>query len=113
MTTRRRFLQASLGSSALLSAGWSVPTFLARGALAAAEAKNAGGNVLVVVQLSGGNDGLNTVIPFADEAYARHRNLLRIPANQALKVNAEIGLHPSLGPLPETRWLAPQPTMPG
>ena len=43
----------------------------------AADAKK-GDNILVIVQLSGGNDGLNTVIPFADDAYHRNRSLLRI-----------------------------------
>ena len=40
------------------------------------------GRVLVVVQLDGGNDGINTVVPFADEGYAKHRKALRLPAEQ-------------------------------
>jgi uncharacterized protein (DUF1501 family) len=95
LQSRRAFLKSTLGGATLLSAGLQVPQFLARSALAAAEAPR-GGNVLVVVQLSGGNDGLNTVIPFADEAYARNRIALRIPAEQVLKVNDRIGLHPRM-----------------
>lgn len=94
MQTRRRFLQTTLGSSTLLSLGLSAPQFLARGARAA---ETAGGEkVLVVVQLSGGNDGLNTVIPFADEAYEKNRIVLRIPKDQVLKIDANAGFHPSL-----------------
>jgi uncharacterized protein (DUF1501 family) len=37
------------------------------------------GRVLVVIQLDGGNNGINTVVPFADEGYARHRKTLRLP----------------------------------
>ena len=97
LSTRRRFLQTTLGSSTLLSAGLSVPTFLARTAQAAAsQSRNSQGNVLVVVQLSGGNDGLNTVIPFADDAYGRNRIALRIADSQVLKIDDYIGFHPQM-----------------
>ena len=101
LASRRRFLQATLGSSTLLSAGLTVPAFLAKSAWAASDpsAGKAGSlseNILVVVQLSGGNDGLNTVIPFADDGYGRNRITLRIPDNQVLKLNDQIGLHPQM-----------------
>ena len=72
--SRRDFLKAGLGSSTLLAYGLSVPTFLARtaNALAADRAGNAG-RVLVVLQLDGGNDGLNTVVPYGDDNYRKHR----------------------------------------
>lgn len=96
-STRRQFLRTALGSSTLLSAGLSVPEFLARGARAAAfQERDPTGNVLVVVQLSGGNDGLNTVIPYADDGYARNRIALRIPAEVVLTVDAHVGLHPQM-----------------
>lgn len=96
-TTRRTFLQSTLGSSALLSVGATVPAFLARSAEAAAEkAGPLSDNILVVVQLSGGNDGLNTVIPFGQDGYGRNRIALRIAEGQILKLNDEIGLHPQL-----------------
>lgn len=96
LTTRRRFLQATLGTSALVSTGLSVPGFVARSARAAAAAGQPGERILVVVQLSGGNDGLNTVIPYADEAYAKNRVALRIGADQALKVDDRLAFHPAL-----------------
>jgi uncharacterized protein (DUF1501 family) len=94
MQTRRKFLRTTLGSSALLSMGLTAPQFLARAARAAEGAT--GEKVLVVVQLSGGNDGLNTVIPFADEAYEKNRIVLRIPKDQVLKIDSQLGFHPSL-----------------
>jgi uncharacterized protein (DUF1501 family) len=96
-TSRRRFLQATLGSSTLLSCGLSVPQFLARSAAAAhAEGSRATDKVLVVVQLNGGNDGLNTVIPYADDGYARNRFGLRLATSQVLKIDDHVGLHPQL-----------------
>ena len=55
----------------------------------------------MVIQLDGGNDGLNTVIPFADENYARYRRELRIAEQDVLKLNDAIGLHPAMKPAAE------------
>src|SRR6185437_4378009 len=93
-TNRRKFLQTTLGGSTLLSMGLTAPGFLARGAKAAQGAS--GEKVLVVVQLSGGNDGLNTVVPYADEAYEKNRIVLRIPKEQVLKIDSQVGLHPQM-----------------
>jgi uncharacterized protein (DUF1501 family) len=61
--SRRQFLNTSLSSSTLVAMGsGTIPTFLSRSATAARDAKG-GDRVLVVVQLLGGNDGLNTVVP--------------------------------------------------
>ncbi len=57
------------------------------------------GNLLVLVELKGGNDGLNTVIPYADPAYHALRPRLAIPRDQVLQLDATTGLHPSLQPL--------------
>jgi uncharacterized protein (DUF1501 family) len=94
MTNRREFLKVS----SLVGLGTTVPTFLARTAFAAPDAAKPGAKdtILVVVQLTGGNDGLNTVIPFKDELYAKYRPTIKIPADQVKKVNDSIGLHPSL-----------------
>jgi uncharacterized protein (DUF1501 family) len=94
MTNRREFLKVS----SLVGLGATVPTFLARTALAAPDAAKPGAKdtILVVVQLTGGNDGLNTVIPFKDELYAKFRPTIKVPADQVKKINDSIGLHPSL-----------------
>lgn len=52
--------------------------------------------ILVLVTLYGGNDSLNTVVPFADGAYAAARGSLAVPADQVLRLDATRGLHPSL-----------------
>ena len=57
------------------------------------------GKILVVVQLSGGNDGLNTVVPYRNDIYYRERPTIAIRAEKVLQLNDEIGLHPAMGPL--------------
>src|SRR5439155_7696638 len=90
MLSRRNFLK----SSALLALAPTVPGFLAQTARAAEPKRD--GRVLVVIELNGGNDGINTVVPFADEGYAKHRKTLRLPTDRLVKVNDQVGLHPSL-----------------
>lgn len=63
--------------------------------------KASGDTVLVVCQLSGGNDGLNTVVPYANKAYYSLRPTLGIPEDKVLKLNGDLGLHPGLGGLHE------------
>jgi uncharacterized protein (DUF1501 family) len=94
MFSRRDFLTTSLRGSTLIALAPSVPAFLARTARAAAPDRH--GHVLVVIQLDGGNDGINTVVPFADEGYAKYRKILRLPTRQLIKVNNQVGLHPSM-----------------
>jgi uncharacterized protein (DUF1501 family) len=102
---RRDFLKGSLAASTLVAMGAStVPAFLGRSALAARQDPPAGGDrdrdrVLVVVQLIGGNDGLNTVVPYGLDGYTRNRKALRLQAGSVLKLDKEIGLHPALGGL--------------
>jgi uncharacterized protein (DUF1501 family) len=90
MFSRRDFLR----SSALVALAPTVPGFLAETARAVGPAPER--RTLVVVQLDGGNDGINTVVPFADEGYAKYRRRLRLPRNELLRVNAEVGLHPAM-----------------
>ena len=52
--------------------------------------------ILVVIELSGGNDGLNTVVPYADAAYYRARPKLGIPARDVIKISDGFGFHPSM-----------------
>jgi uncharacterized protein (DUF1501 family) len=90
-------LNTSLSSSTLVALGsTTIPAFLGRSALAAGQSK-ANERILVVVQLLGGNDGLNTVVPHGVDGYNRGRRLLRLPAGQLHKITPEIGLHPSMG----------------
>ncbi len=94
---RRDFLRSSLSASTLVALGAStVPEFLGRSARAAAGPKS-NERVLVVVQLIGGNDGLNTVVPHGSDGYPRGRRALRIAAGEVHKITSEIGFHPSMG----------------
>jgi uncharacterized protein (DUF1501 family) len=98
--TRREMLRLGLGSSALLACGPTVPLFLAHSAnaLALDQPSSLKGRILVVIQLDGGNDGLNTVVPYGDDEYKKCRPKLAIPAGEVKKVDDRIGLHPSLEP---------------
>jgi uncharacterized protein (DUF1501 family) len=89
--TRRDFLR----SATLIALAPTVPGFLAATARAARSERD--GRILVVIQLDGGNDGINTVVPFADDGYAKHRRVLRLPTAQLVKVNDKVGLHPAMG----------------
>lgn len=55
--------------------------------------------VLVVLQLSGGNDFLSTVIPYADPLYYDYRKTVGIPESRVLRLNDRLGLHPAMGPI--------------
>ena len=57
--------------------------------------------VLVVLQLSGGNDYLNTVIPYTDPNYHDNRPTLRVPEDDVVPLNDQLGLHPAMQPLKE------------
>ncbi|MBV9848227.1 MAG: DUF1501 domain-containing protein [Armatimonadetes bacterium] len=104
-TTRREFIQNGLSFVAL---GIAMPTFLMRSA--AAQAAPAGspfgglppiptGKTLVVIEMAGGNDGLNTVIPYAAPEYAKFRPTIGIPAGNVVQIDNNLGLHPRLKPL--------------
>lgn len=101
--TRREFMRRTVLGTAL---AWTVPTFLARtfSALQAEAAQQGAqaatgrtGTILVVVQLAGGNDGLNTVVPYGNDYYHRARSRLKLPTDRLHKLNDDIALHPSLG----------------
>jgi uncharacterized protein (DUF1501 family) len=90
--TSRRDLFRMLSLIALAP---TVPGFIAK--LARASTAERDGRVLVVIQLDGGNDGLNTVVPFGDDAYARNRPVLKLATDRLIKVSDGIGLHPVMG----------------
>ena len=93
MFSRRDFLAAGLVSTA---AGLVVPPVLARGVLAAANDNVHNDRVLVVLQLGGGNDGLNTVVPHGDPAYLQARPTLGLKPETVRDLDGHLGLHPSL-----------------
>ncbi len=92
ITTRRDVLTQGLG---LVGVGATLPNFLVRTAMAGPQATS-DDRVLVVVQLSGGHDGLSAVVPYADDGYGRNRKASRIQENEVLKMNDYVGLHPNL-----------------
>lgn len=89
MLSRRDFLRRS----SLIAAAPLVPGFIERTARAAEPGKDP---ILVVLEMTGGNDGLNTVIPHRDDNYHRLRPTLGFQGSQVVKVNDELGLHPAL-----------------
>ena len=93
MFNRRQFLARTLQGSSLVALGSVVPEFVARTAHAAPVGKE---NVLVVVELGGGNDGLNTVAPYADDLYAKARPTLKHTKDTVFKLDDHVGLHPAL-----------------
>ncbi len=100
---RRRFLQAvalGLGGGAVLSAAEAalVPTLLPDELRSAWSAPPVGPNegIVVVVFMLGGNDGLNTLVPYTDANYYGYRGGLAVPPDQVLAINGSVGLHPNL-----------------
>jgi uncharacterized protein (DUF1501 family) len=103
--SRRQFMHRG---AALLAAAGTVPLFVDRTVMAMVKPddllrtqQDSGkdGKILVIIQLSGGNDGLNTVVPYADDAYYRARPAIAKPRDQVLKLNDYVGLNPNLAPL--------------
>lgn len=91
--SRRHFIRSSIGGAAAIGIGANLPNCFAQ---AASGDSNSDERVLVVVQMSGGNDGLNTIIPFADDDYRSARPKLAIPIDEVLKFDDDNGFHPSM-----------------
>lgn len=89
MQTRRRFLK----QSAIVSMASTIPAFLETSCYGRSLAVD---KILVVVQLDGGNDGLNTVVPFDDDVYLASRKELRLSKDSLIKINENLALHPSM-----------------
>jgi uncharacterized protein (DUF1501 family) len=88
---RRKFLE----HSALASASLFVPQFI-QAYQPERIYRSRSQKALVVIQLSGGNDGLNTVVPFRNDLYYQHRPDIHIPKTDVIDLNGEMGLHPAL-----------------
>src|SRR5260221_5150283 len=102
--TRRAMIRDGL---LVVSAGMVMPAIFSRG-VASARAQALDGSriaqtpsdrTLIIVQMEGGNDGLNTVIPFTDPLYVQMRPTLGIPGTKVLPLDTRLGLHPNLQPL--------------
>jgi len=95
----------------VVSAGMVMPAIFSRGIASAHSlsaqgahlAKAAADRTLIVVQLAGGNDGLNTVVPYTDPQYRKLRPTIAIPESKVLSLDGRLGLHPNLAPL-KTLW---------
>lgn len=94
--SRRDMFRFSLAGSSMVALTGAVPNFLGRAVAQTPDAARQGARdtILVVVQLTGGNDGLNTVVPLRDPNYARLRPTLRI--TNPLRINDDVGLHPAM-----------------
>jgi uncharacterized protein (DUF1501 family) len=102
LTTRRDFLRTTLLGGAL---SWTVPSFVAQTFSALhAEADGAltqtptgtDGPILVLIQLAGGNDGLNAIVPYTNDFYYQARPTIAIPSGQVLTLNDTLGLNPAM-----------------
>src|SRR6185437_11594060 len=88
--SRRDLLRAAMYGVGVSAAAMPSPLF-AQAAAALSAQGQADGKILVVLELSGGNDGLNTLVPYGDDAYYKHRPKLGIPAKQVLKIDDHFG----------------------
>jgi uncharacterized protein (DUF1501 family) len=91
-SSRRRFLELNLGAA--LAAGTGLSPVFSASAVEGTVADN--GRILVVLELSGGNDGLNTVVPYSQDEYYRARPTIGIQPDAVLKLSDDYGLHPNL-----------------
>ena len=90
MISRREFCQRAT----LISLAPTIPGFLTHMAQAASPTLD--DRILVIIQLSGGNDGLNTVVPYNDDDYRRLRPKLAIAKDRVHRLNDTVGLHPAM-----------------
>lgn len=98
-STRREFLRWTGRGVGLLAFSRFAPSFLVQSTLAATPAAEKDRSILVLVQLAGGNDGLNTVVPFEDANYYRLRPTLGLAKTDVLRLNDTLGLHPACAEL--------------
>ena len=102
--TRRAMIRDGLLA---VSAGMMMPAVFSRAVLAARNAAQEGATwaqaaqsrTLIVVQMAGGNDGLNTIVPYTDSAYYQARPTIGVKAADVLHLNDRLGMHPSLASL--------------
>jgi uncharacterized protein (DUF1501 family) len=100
-TTRRNLLKVGLSALPVISLSGTIPAFVSQMAFAEGGKRGelSNNNILVVLQLTGGNDGLNTVVPFGDDAYYRARPKIGVDKNRVVRLDDHFGLNPGLAPL--------------
>lgn len=91
---RRKFIK----STALAATAAFSPAFL-KGSSFGRLSNSRSSKILVVIQLSGGNDGLNTIVPYQNDLYYQFRPKLSIPSNEILTLNDQLGFNPALSAL--------------
>ncbi len=91
-TSRRQFLGNATTGTALLTFGATAPSVLCQAAAASPQDER----ILVVVEMAGGNDGLNSIVPHSDAAYQQAREKIGIKKADALAINDRLGMHPSM-----------------
>ena len=91
--TRREFIRGTSGFGFLAFSGFA-PSFLAQSALAQTPAPERDRSILVIIQLAGGNDGLNTVVPHTDDRYYNLRPKIGLRKG-LLNINDDLALHPA------------------
>ncbi len=91
--TRREFIRGTSGFGFLAFSGFA-PSFLAQSALAQTPAPERDRSILVIIQLAGGNDGLNTVVPHTDDRYYNLRPKIGLRKG-LLDINDDLALHPA------------------
>jgi uncharacterized protein (DUF1501 family) len=96
--SRAGFLKTAAGAIAVGAVG---PNLFISSALADGLARSSApsGPVLVIIQLQGGNDGLNTVIPYGSGLYYQDRPNIAVPEKNVLSIDGQVGLHPNLSGL--------------
>lgn len=109
MLSRRQLLQRSVVIGAV---GAIAPTFLwgarvARGSSQGAAAAAPNNRTLVIIQMAGGNDGLNTVVPYSDGTYMSVRPTVHVDPSSVLQLNDKVGLNPAMSSLKKV-WDAGQ-----
>ncbi len=93
MTSRRNFIKKSAFATV---GGMMIPNFLKAFELQNLGKTQENEKILVIIQLSGGNDGLNTVVPYRNDIYYKSRPSIAIPSEKVLKLNDEVGLNPAM-----------------
>lgn len=93
MTSRRTFIKKSAFATI---GGMMIPNFLKAFEMQHLGQSQTTDKILVVIQLSGGNDGLNTIVPYRNDIYYKSRPGIAIQSEKVLKLNDEVGLNPAM-----------------